>query len=320
MKRTISIILLIVSMLMLSLAATQAQDELTIGLSVPSADAVYYTMITEAELTDMDNVTLNVMDADYDAETELANVTEMMEAGMDALMLIPVDAEASVATVQAANEVGVPVFLMVSELSYDAEEVELEFAGEFYLDTEAAAATATEFACALIEEEGNVIDVVRSMPEEMTEDTMLTQMQALSVALGTAMAESCEAATITQSVIDDVTGDDLFDAIDAALAADSFDVLFGYDSDIITEAVNAKFPANRGLSVISFVYSDDVEFFLGVGDVNAAVLADPEVFLQDSLTAAMTILSGEELEEAFVLAPFVLDSEMFATTRCNGPC
>jgi len=347
MKRTITIALLVVSMLMLSIAVTQAQNELTVGLSVPSAEAVYYNAITQAELDGMDNVTINVMDAAYDAETELANVAEMLDAGLDALMLIPVDAEASVATVQAANEAGVPVFLMITPLSYDAEEVTVELAGEFYIDVEAAAGLATEYVCALIEDDGNVLNVTNAMPEDMAmsgemdmsndmdldsntamdddmmlddEDMELTPAQTMSMALATAMADSCSGATLTQSVIVDVTGDDLFDAISDALAADSFDVLIGYNSDVITEAVNAKFPANRGLNVVSFVYSDDVEFFLGVGDVNAAILPDPAGFLQDSLTAAMSILNGEEMAEAFTLTPYVLDSDLFATTRCSGPC
>lgn len=87
------------------------QDTVTIGFSNWSKRFVFYQDLEQGlqEAAEANNVNLLVGDPNGDQAEQQSLVENFLTQGVDALILIPIDSQAVIPTVEAANEAGVPV-------------------------------------------------------------------------------------------------------------------------------------------------------------------------------------------------------------------
>jgi ABC-type sugar transport system substrate-binding protein len=94
-----------------SAAATQADAPMTIGISYQNLAFPYVAALQAAARNACDALAVNCVEADAanDTNKELSNVESMLSKGIDCLAFEAASLDASVASIKAANEKGVPV-------------------------------------------------------------------------------------------------------------------------------------------------------------------------------------------------------------------
>ena len=95
-----------------SSSETETKDgDYEIGLSISTLNNPFFVALKEGaeeQANEMD-ATLTVADAQNDAAKQVNDVEDMIQKGMDLILINPTDSEAVGAAVQAANDAGIPV-------------------------------------------------------------------------------------------------------------------------------------------------------------------------------------------------------------------
>ena len=144
----------------LPLSGAKAADTALLGVSVPTLDDLFYTdMVAGAQaMADEMDMTLVVMSAENDAETELENVQALLEQDVALLLFSPVDVEESADALTLLDEADVPVILVGEGLSADAFDVDV--AGVVTPDEHLIGSLAAEAMCSALDGQGVVAEVV----------------------------------------------------------------------------------------------------------------------------------------------------------------
>ena len=88
-----------------------AGGELTIGVTFPILDQFLQTVADgmEAKAEELGGVTLNIVAAQEETDTQLGQVENFISQGVDAIIVIPVDTDAAGPMTAAAQEAGIPL-------------------------------------------------------------------------------------------------------------------------------------------------------------------------------------------------------------------
>jgi len=86
-------------------------DALTIGVTFPILDQFLQTVADgmEAKAAEIGNVTLNIVAAEEQTDTQLGQVENFISQGVDAIIVIPVDTDATGPMTEAAQKAGIPL-------------------------------------------------------------------------------------------------------------------------------------------------------------------------------------------------------------------
>ena len=118
-KITIFSILLVVAFLMAACApeaveeaAPVADDGYTLGLSLSTLSNPFFVTLKDGAeaAASTAGVTLVVVDSQDDATTEATNMEDLIQQGVDAILINPTDADAIAPSIEKANAAGIPVF------------------------------------------------------------------------------------------------------------------------------------------------------------------------------------------------------------------
>jgi inositol transport system substrate-binding protein len=92
-------------------ASAAASGDLTIGVTFPILDQFLQTVADgmEAKATEIGGVTLNIVAAEEQTDTQLGQVENFISQGVDAIIVIPVDTDAAGPMTAAAQEAGIPL-------------------------------------------------------------------------------------------------------------------------------------------------------------------------------------------------------------------
>jgi inositol transport system substrate-binding protein len=92
-------------------ASAAAGGDLTIGVTFPILDQFLQTVADgmEAKATEIGGVTLNIVAAEEQTDTQLGQVENFISQGVDAIIVIPVDTDAAGPMTAAAQEAGIPL-------------------------------------------------------------------------------------------------------------------------------------------------------------------------------------------------------------------
>lgn len=100
--------------------STSDDKEISIGFSSDYlSDFMSYVVDGVTVASDENNVTVAVQDAEFDASKQLQQVENFINAGMDAVIIKPVDADACEPISQACKEAGIPLIVVNSEINSD---------------------------------------------------------------------------------------------------------------------------------------------------------------------------------------------------------
>ncbi len=311
----------VIMMLLITMAIPVHASEgeaYTLGLSLPATTGVFYEAVSNsAEFTAGEvGATLIVVASEYDVETELANVQDLIDQGVAALLFSPTDPVESVGAIEVANAAGIPVFVLGEIVLGD--DTEVEIAGQFVVDNVAAGKLAGEALCETLGGAGNVLEVV-----SVGEDP-LAAVVTRSVGFEAYMAKICADITITPVNVFGLDFDAALNALLTELEANEFDALVGLD-DVTTDlAINARgnfvlTSRQTGLTVVGIGTHPDLSSSLELEALAAVVIADPWPLGETSVLTSLAYLNGEEVELTVDAALTILNADSVASVRCpNG--
>lgn len=301
-KWLIVLVVLLTVTATLPVSGTRAADEAALlGLSVPTLEDLFYTdMVVGAQaMADEMHMTLVVMSADNDAETELENVQALLEQNIAMLLFSPVDVEESAQALALVDAAGVPVIVVGEGLSADAFDVEI--AGLVAPDEHLIGSLAAEAMCEALGGEGVVAEVVDGQDEGI----------ALERALGFADYMGAECPNVTLTAFD-VQGreerDAFIEAFSAWLKEEDVDGVLVLAQDMTLPALEASIIARvGGLTFVAFDGSEEALSALKQGRLQWVILPSGREVGQASVEMAAKLLDGEEVDAVMLTEPYVLD-------------
>ncbi|HEC22843.1 MAG TPA: D-ribose ABC transporter substrate-binding protein, partial [Chloroflexi bacterium] len=135
--------------------AAPAAEGYTLGLSLSTLNNPFFVTLKEGAEAAADElgVTLIVVDAQDDPAREATNIEDLIQQGVDAILVNPTDADAIVPSIQKANEAGIPVFTI------DRAAAGGEVVSHIASDNVAGGRMAAEFLCEALGGEGKVVEL-----------------------------------------------------------------------------------------------------------------------------------------------------------------
>ncbi len=343
-------LLLIVSVLMLLLSvgmvAAQSGDSV-IGVSVPSAESVYYKALLESAQKTADSLgaKLVVMDAKGSLETETANVQALIGQGVKALVFAPIDPVGSAASVEAANKANLPVFLIGSPVEGSPLfNIGAEAAGTDTL----AAMTATDVAndatvqiadvidsgiseegvlaaqtlCDKLANTGTVLELIGfpaapAADAAVPESNLITEARQRSASVNSALTAQCPDVKVQPLDISGLDKKALQDAYVAAIKSAGAKGVVGYDAESLLSAVEANVISRQtGVTLLGFQAGDNLLGAIEAGRLTGVIVPDPAKLGESAVKTVVDYLKGLTVAAPGVdVAPTMLDAKTLEAVR-----
>ena len=122
MKKLIVMLLAVLLVLTPLMGSAALADDLTIGLSFPSLAFAWFAFLEQAVLEKAEILGVDVisLEAEDRVDRQMAIIEDMIIAGVDGVLLVPIEIEAVVPAVEALNDAGIPVVTVDRRLVEDA--------------------------------------------------------------------------------------------------------------------------------------------------------------------------------------------------------
>jgi ABC-type sugar transport system substrate-binding protein len=313
----------------LSLGIASAQDMTKVGLSVPTLEQDFYTLLADSAHAAAEEAGVELVvpetDALLDIEAELANVQSLLEAEIDVLLLYPVDAVQSLGAVEAAAEANIPIVMLDHDILRDTSDMEsLSIVAVINADAEAVGASAAEFLCDTLDGEGTVLTLLGvglSGEEEIELENIPAYQTVSAYATGieSYFADNCAGVTVVTEETETYTNVDSLTYFEDQIATNRPDAVIVADAPLTIDVIDtARRSRLRGLLVVGLERSDDVLGALEGGLLTLAIIPNPEELGSTAITTAVAIANGEEIEPMLTVDTIQVDADNAEQFR--GPC
>lgn len=255
-----------------------------IGLSISTLNNPFFVALKEGaeeQAKEMD-ATLTVSDAQNDAAKQINDVEDMIQKGMDLILINPTDSEAVGAAVQAANDAGVPV------ITVDRNAATGEVVAHVASDNVAGGKLAGEYMIELIGEGQKVVELEGIPGASATRDRGQGFNEAIDgklevVAKQSANFDRAEGLTVMENILQD--NKDIV-------------AVFAHNDEMALGAVQALDAAGmKDVKVIGFDATDDAVKAVEEGTMAATVAQKPSEIGKLGVESAINHLKGETVEE-----------------------
>lgn len=321
-RKLISLVTLLM-LFLLSFTLVSAQDDgTTIGVLIPNTENDFSLGVSEGVQSAAESlgVSVTILESDGDIETEMANLQTLINQGVNALLITPTDAVESLATIAAANEAGIPVFIMgdTFEVS-EAEDVSI--VSTIGMDNVLAGQTAAESLCGLLESTGTILEIV-NLPDVAMEEDVTTLSEQRSEGFNIYMTESC--ADVTVMTVD-ISGMDMRDSVStliSTLGNNEINGIFAYNDTDALLAMQATIRARLvGVSIVGFNATTDTLGVVQMGRVTGIISPSGSDLGQTAVETVVSYLAGEEVNTSILTDPFYINADLMTTVRvCEGRC
>lgn len=255
-----------------------------IGLSISTLNNPFFVALkdgAEEEAKQLD-ATLTVADAQNDAAKQVSDVEDMIQKGMDLILINPTDSEAVGAAVQSANEAGIPV------ITVDRNAESGEVVAHVASDNVAGGKLAGEYMVELVGAGGKVVELEGIPGASATRDRGQGFNEAIDgklevVAKQSANFDRAQGLTVMENILQD--NKDIV-------------AVFAHNDEMALGAVQALNSAGLSdVKVIGFDATDDAVKAVEDGTMAATVAQKPTEIGKFGVEAAVNYLKGETVEE-----------------------
>jgi len=323
MSRKLIVLLLTLILLAGGLPTSAREDRLTIALSLPTETGTFYESMVDAAQNAADtlDVELVVLSSDNEIDTELSNIEALIEQQVDAILLSPTDPALSLPAVEAANEAGIPVFLLGSLLE-SAPDVEIEVVSSLTSDNIQGGELAAEPLCEAIQNTGVVVELVGAVEaseSDTPEPLNLIAARERSAGFNTYMAENCSDTTILPLVVAGMDRETIVTLFSDLLREEEVVGVLGYDESSTLAALEASISARKGgLTFVGFGATEDAIAAIQQGRfITAFVTPDAWTLGELGVQTSAAYLSGEEVEANITVDLAVVNLDTLAAFRCR---
>ena len=259
-----------------------------LGLSLSTLNNPFFVTLRDGAQAAADEagVTLIVVDAQDDPAREATNIEDLIEQGVDALLINPTDADAIVPSIEKANDAGIPVFTIDRAASGG------EIVSHIASDNVAGGRMAAEFLCEALGGEGKVVELEGIAGTSAARDRgqgfneyMRSECPGVEiVARQTANFNRAEGLTVFENILQ---------------AEPEIDGVFAHNDEMILGAIEAAQAAGRAEDIIfvGFDAIDDAVAAVEAGDLAATVAQQPSLMGELGVKTAVAFLGGETVDE-----------------------
>lgn len=260
----------------------EASGDYTIGFSISTLNNPFFVTLSEgaeAKASEL-GATLSVVDAQDDASKQASDVEDLIQQGVDMILINPVDSEAVASAVASANNADIPVITV--DRSAESGEVVSHIAS----DNVAGGEMAAEHLLSLVGDGAKVAELEgvpgSSAARERGEGFNNIAADSLDVvAKQTANFNRAEGLSVMENILQanpDVTG------------------VFAHNDEMALGALEAIEASGKDVTVVGFDATDDAVAAVEEGRLAGTIAQKPEMIGEMALETAIQHLDGEEVE------------------------
>lgn len=289
-----------------SLMASAVSAE-TIGVSMAVFDDNFLTVLRNGMIdhaAKIDGVELQVEDAQNDVSKQLSQVQNFIAGGVDAIIVNPVDTDATVAISQAASNAGIPlVYVNRQPVNVD----ELPENQAFVASDEKESGTLqTQEVCRLLKEKGATEASIVVIMGELSNQAARMRTQDIKDVIAT---PECSFMTIAEEQTANWSRTQGADLMTNWLSAGvSFDAVISNNDEMAIGAIQSL--KSSGLSMDDVIVAgidgtQDALASMAAGDLDLSVFQNASGQGHGAVDAALSLSRGEKVENR-VYVPFEL--------------
>lgn len=269
----------------------ESTEDIKIGLSVSTLNNPFFVSLKDGVVKEVEALGMEVIivDAQNDAAKQVNDVEDLIQQGVDALLINPTDSAAISTAVQSANNIGIPVVTL--DRSADKGNVEALVASDNIKGGEMAA---------------------NYMIEKLGENTQVAELEGVPGASATRergqgfhnVADAKLNVTAKQAADFDRTKG--LTVMENLLQANpDIKAVFAHNDEMALGAIEAINSSGKDIMVIGFDGNDDALNAIKLGNLEATVAQQPELIGKLAVNAARDVLQGKKVDK-IIPAPLKL--------------
>jgi len=296
--RKLTIVLALSLILLVGLSAGAAAQDIKIGLAVSTLNNPFFVDLkdgAEAMAEEM-GVEILTVDAQNDAAAQLSSVEDLLIKQIDVLIVNPVDGNAVVSAITAANDAGVPVITV--DRAAEGGDVVSHIAS----DNVEGGKMAGEFIAKQLNKEGNVVELQGIPGTSAARDRgkgfniVMDKYPNLKViARQPAGFDRAEGMTVMENILQ---------------GNPDIDAVFAHNDNMALGAMEAISAAGRSdeIMIVGFDAIDDAVEAVKEGKMAATVAQRPTLMGEMAVETAVKVANGNKVEE-YIPVPLELITE-----------
>jgi ribose transport system substrate-binding protein len=261
---------------------------IVLGLSLSTLDNPFFVSVKDGAETAAQslNVQVVVEDAQDNAEQQNTQIQALIDQGVSAILINPVDGDAVVTAVEAANAANIPVFTI------DRSAAGGVVVSHIASDNLAGGRLAGEYLAETLNSEGKVVELV-GIPGTSAAEARGAGFHEAMAGYDTIEIVASEVANFNRD-----EGKTVFAEILAAQP--EIDGVFAHNDEMILGAIEAAKEAGRAgdIQFVGFDAVDDAIAALEAGDLTATVAQQPEEMGRLGVETAVKFLNGESVSDS----------------------
>ncbi|MFC3569764.1 sugar ABC transporter substrate-binding protein [Paracoccus simplex] len=279
----------------------------TIGVSMALFDDNFLTVLRngmQEHAATLDGVTLQVEDAQNDVGKQLNQIENFVASGVDAIIVNPVDTDATIAMSAAAQNAGIPlVFVNRQPVNLDSLPEKQAFVAS---DEKESGTLETQEICRLLKEQGKTEAKAVVLMGELSNQAARMRTQDIKDVLAT---PECGFITIVQEQTANWSRTQGADLVSNWLSAGTeFDAVISNNDEMAIGAIQALKSAGRDMDSVVIGGVDATQDALAAmtaGDLDVTVFQDAAGQGHGAVDTALKLARGEAVEQK-VYVPFQL--------------
>lgn len=268
----------------------------TIGLSVSTLNNPFFVTLRDGaqEAANAAGLTLIVVDAQDSVSKQLSDLEDLIQRGVEVLIINPTDSDAVVPAVLAANQAGIPVIAVDRGISGGM------LAYYVVSDNVAGGAMAAEFICQQLGGSGPVVELegipgtsaARERGQGFNDYLSANCPEITVIARQTANFNRAEGLTVMENILQ---------------AQPEIAAVFAHNDEMALGALQAIRASGRTMLIVGFDATDDAVAAVNACEMGATVAQQPAELGRMAVEAAAEILaSGAPSETVNVMVPLQL--------------
>lgn len=257
--------------------------EFKIGFSISTLNNPFFVTLNEgakekaAEL----GASLIIIDAQDNAAKQASDVEDLIQQGVDLIMINPTDSEAVATAVEAANNANIPV------ITVDRNAESGEVLSHIASDNAAGGELAAEYLVELIGEGAQVAELEGISGSSAARDR--------GAGFNTVAAEKLD--IVTQQTANFNRGDGLTVMENILQGHPTIKGVFAHNDEMALGALEAIKASGKNIVVIGFDATDDAVAAVEKGELAGTIAQKPELIGQTAIEAAVQALEGNDVED-----------------------
>ncbi|WP_078411687.1 ribose ABC transporter substrate-binding protein RbsB [Priestia abyssalis] len=264
-------------------AKKEELEDIKIGLSISTLNNPFFVslksgVVNEAKSNGMEVI---VVDAQNDTAKQINDVEDLLQQGVDALLINPTDSAAISTAVQSANNIGVPVITL--DRSAEKGQVETLVAS----DNVKGGQMAGEYITEQLGESAKVVELEgvpgASATRERGEGFHIVADEKLDVVeKQSADFDRTKGLNVMENLLQGNPG---------------IQAVFAHNDEMALGAIQAIESSGRDILVVGFDGNEDAINSVNAGKMSATVAQQPDLIGQLAVKAAGDVLKGEKVEK-----------------------